>query len=212
MAIRWGIALVRIHKTYSHLNGEEYLLVHKPGLYSEIRSVIESINAEDYKTKISKEKRKEGNALFSPIELNRAFSERLSTLGWEGRRRDYYVSDKYEIVKVIETMTFAEQKEYLIKLDEPLIYSFNQTDFVKEGVAVEIQLGKYFAVAFDLFVKHLAFYNAGVIDVGVEVLPSKILQEEMSSGPPFFEKEVHNVLRHGRNSPAVPIVMIGISP
>jgi len=203
---------MKIHKTYSHLNGEEYLLVHKQNLYDEIKSVIRLIDASKYKTKVSKEKRKAGNKLYSPIELNKAFSEKLVALGWVGRRRDYYVSDKYEIVKVIESMTFEEQKEYLLKSGEPLIYSFNQTDFVKEGVAIEVQLGKYFAVAFDLFVKHLSFFNAGVINVGVEIVPSKELQEQMSSGPPFFEKEVHNILRHGRNSPAVPIVMIGVSP
>lgn len=203
---------MKIYKTYSHLNGEEYLLVHKRNLYDEIRSVINSIDASKYKTKVSKEKRKVGNKLYSPVELNKAFSEKLVALGWAGRRRDYYVSDKYEIVKVIESMTFEKQKEYLISNKEPLIYSFNQTDFVKEGVAIEVQLGKYFAVAFDLFVKHLSFFNAGVINVGVEIVPSKELQEQMSSGPPFFEKEVHNILRHGRNSPAVPIIMIGVSP
>ncbi len=201
---------MKIHKVYSHLNGEEYLLVHKKDLYQEIRGVIKSIDASKYKTKESKEKRKVGNMVYNPGELNKAFKEKLVKLGWEERRRDYYVSDNYGIVKVIESMTFEQQKEYLLKAGEPLIYSYNQTDYVKEGVAIEVQLGKYFAVTYDLFVKHLSFYNAGFIDVGVEIVPSKELQSQMSSGPPFFEKEVHNVLRHGRSSPPVPIVMIGV--
>lgn len=203
---------MKIQNTYSHLNGEEFLLVHKKELYEEIRSVIKEIDASKYKTKKSKEKRKVGNLLYSPGELNQAFKKKLTSLGWKERRRDYYISDKYEIVKIIESMSFEEQKEYLTKAGEPLVYSYNQTDFIKEGIAIEVQLGKYFAVTYDLFVKHLSFYNAGFIDVGVEIIPSKDLQSLMSSGPPFFEKEVHNVLRHGRSSPAVPIVMIGISP
>ena len=39
------------------------------------------------------------------------------------------------------------------------IYSYNQTDFVKERVAVEVQFGKYAFVAHDLFVKHMAFWR-----------------------------------------------------
>ena len=35
--------------------------------------------------------------------------------------------------------------------------SYNQTDFVKDRVAVEVQFGKYAFVAHDLFVKHLCF-------------------------------------------------------
>ena len=34
--------------------------------------------------------------------------------------------------------------------------SYNQTDFVKDRVAVEVQFGKYAFVAHDLFVKHSA--------------------------------------------------------
>ena len=47
---------------------------------------------------------------------------------------------------------------------------------------VEVQFGKYAFVAYDLFVKHLAFYVRDTIDVGIEVLPMKSLQKSMSSG------------------------------
>ncbi|MGC9364356.1 MAG: hypothetical protein ACP5FZ_07295 [Fidelibacterota bacterium] len=40
----------------------------------------------------------------------------------------------------------------------------------------------------------------------------KNMQKEMSSGPPWFEKEVHNVLRHGRTNPPVPLLILGIEP
>jgi hypothetical protein len=38
------------------------------------------------------------------------------------------------------------------------------------------------------------------------------MQQEMSSGPPWFEKEVHNVMRHGRTNPPVPLLILGIEP
>ena len=77
---------------------------------------------------------------------------------------------------------------------------------------MEIQFGKYPFVAFDMFVKHMAFYVNDMIDLGIEVLPMKELQERMSSGVGFYEKELFNLVRQGRGSPAVPLVMIGIAP
>ena len=203
---------MKIDKMYSHLNGYEFLLVHKKVLYEEIISTIEEVNAEDFKTKVSKERGRVGDLLYNPGELNKEFERIFGYKGWVSERRDFYVSDNYEIVRFIEPLGKAEQKEYLDSIDYPLIASYNQTDFVKDKIAVEVQFGKYFAVTYDLFVKHLSFYNSGMIDIGVEIIPSKELQQDMSSGPPFYEKEVHNVLRHGRNSPAVPILMIGVSP
>ena len=90
------------------------------------------------------------------------------------------------------------------------IRSYNQTDFVKERVAIELQFGKYAFVAYDLFVKHLAFYIGDKIDVGIEILPMKSLQSQMSSGIAYYEGELYNVIRNGRGVPAVPLVIIGI--
>ena len=92
------------------------------------------------------------------------------------------------------------------------ILSYNQTDFVKNKVAVEVQFGKYSFVAYDLFVKHLLFYTGGVIDVGIEILPMKQMQSEMSSGVAYYEGEVYNLIRQGRTSPPVPLLIIGIAP
>lgn len=75
-----------------------------------------------------------------------------------------------------------DQKEEIKAAGEIPIYSYNQTDFVKDRVAIEVQFGKYSFVAHDLFVKHLAFYVGDRIDVGIEILPMKSLQSQMSSG------------------------------
>jgi len=85
-----------------------------------------------------------------------------------------------------------------------------QTDFVKDKIAVEVQFGKYAFVAFDLFVKHLLFYSGGIINLGIEILPTKIMQSNMSSGVAYFEGEVYNILRHGRSNPPVPLLILGI--
>ena len=47
---------MKIVEIYSHLNGLEYLQVHLPELWDEIRTVISLVDAEACKTKRSKEK------------------------------------------------------------------------------------------------------------------------------------------------------------
>lgn len=58
---------MRIVEDYSHLNGLEYLLVHKPELWDEIQRVIASVDASQYKTKISREKTMRGKAHYTPL-------------------------------------------------------------------------------------------------------------------------------------------------
>ena len=90
--------------------------------------------------------------------------------------------------------------------------TFNQVDFQKDRVAVEVQFGKYFSVAYDLHVKHTFFYSRNDIDVGIEVIPTKAMEEHMDTGVPWFENEVTNVIREGRTNPPVPILILGIEP
>ena len=51
---------------------------------------------------------------------------------------------------------------------------------------------------------------ADKIDVGIEILPTKKLCAQMSSGPSYYERELQHILRQGRGNPAVPLVLIGI--
>ena len=203
---------MKIVQTYSHLNGLEYLMVHKPDLWSEIKMVISSVDGNACKTKISKEKGMEGRQLFSPIDMNKEFSSLLKSSGWSESRVSYWVTHDVKMIRKIITKSAKEQKEEIENAGEKPYFSFNQTDFVKDRVAIEVQFGKYAFVAYDLFVKHLAFYVQDQIDVGIEILPMKSLQEQMSSGPGYYEGELYNVIRNGRGVPSVPLVMIGIAP
>jgi hypothetical protein len=92
------------------------------------------------------------------------------------------------------------------------IASDNQTDFIKDRIELEVQFGKYAFVAFDMFVKHMAFFVGDKIDVGIELLPMKSLEQMMSSGVPYYERGLYDLLRQGRSTPAVPLVIVGIVP
>lgn len=204
---------MKIAQKYSHLNGEEYLIVHYKNLYDEIIQVVGSIDANKYQTKVSKEKRKKGNNLYSPQELNKAFEEQFYKRNWQESRYSYYITLDRELMEQSIPMNAKEQKDFLIAHGQvDPIYTYNQTDFVKNKIAVEIQFGKYAFVAYDLFVKHMMFYSGGVINLGIEILPTKIMQAKMSSGPAYFESEVYNVMRQGRGNPPVPLLILGIEP
>lgn len=203
---------MKIIETYSHLNGLEFLLVHKPKLWEEIQSVIDSVDAEACKNKVSKEKGMIGKLLYSPISMNSGFKKLLSKAEWNESRVSYWVTKNEKLIRKTLTLEAKEQKKEIEEAQETPIFSYNQTDFVKERVAIEVQFGKYSFVAYDLFVKHLAFYIGDKIDVGIEILPMKSLQVQMSSGVAYYEGELYNVIRQGRGVPAVPLVILGITP
>ena len=203
---------MRIGAKYSHLNGEEYLLVHRKKLWREIQDVIAAVDAEACKTKVSREKTMRGRMLYSPRDMNMAFKNRLKAIGWKERRNTFWVTKDEKLLRAIYGLSAKEQKAAIEAAKHEPIRSYNQTDFVKERVAVEVQFGKYTFVAHDLFVKHLSFYVSDIIDVGIEILPMKSLEKEMSSGVPYYERDLLNVLRQGRGVPAVPLVLIGVLP
>ena len=203
---------MQIAEFHSHLNGYEWLLVHHPNTWKEITKIINAIDAEKYKTKVSEEKTMVGKLLYSPKALNVQFAERFAKDGWKESRTSYWVTDDYNLIRKTLNMEPAEQKKQIEAAGKRAIFSYNQTDFVKDRVAIEVQLGKYSFISYDLFVKHLAFYVGDKIDLGIEVLAMKSMQEEMSSGPGYYEGALYDMARQGRGVPAVPLILIGIAP
>lgn len=203
---------MKIVQRHSHLNGFEYLMYHKPRIWREIESAIHSVDATKCKTKRSEEERKRGQLLYSPIALNEAFNEAFGKRKWQQRRTTNWLCQDIELVKKINRLPPEEQKQRIEEAGLEAIETYNQTDFVKQRVAVEVQFGKYAFVAHDLFVKHMSFFVNDDIDVGVEIVPMKEMEKQMSSGVAYFERDLFNMLRQGRGIPAVPIILIGVIP
>ncbi|MGH7075374.1 MAG: BglII/BstYI family type II restriction endonuclease [Stellaceae bacterium] len=203
---------MRIAQYYSHLNGHEYLIAKKPHLWAEIEQVIENVEASQFRTKVSKEKTMSGAQLYSPGALNRAFDEEFRRHGWAEQRTDFWVTENPKLIRDTLNLKPDNQRKLIEQAGGQAYHSYNQTDFVKDRVAVEVQFGKYFAVAYDLFVKHLAFYIGDVIDLGVEIVPMRELSaatlrdgkrtRNMSIGVSWYEKELYNLIREGLGIPA----------
>lgn len=201
---------MKIGAIYSHLNWHERMLVHRPTMRKEIESIIKNINVESCRNKVSKEKTMIWKKLYSPIELNNLFKKEFQKKWWWEKRTSYRVTDEYSLIMKTMHMDQDEQKETIIAHDKIPIRSYNQTDFEKERVAIEVQLWKYSFIAYDLFVKHLAFYVWDSIDVWIEILPMKSMQAQMSSWPWYYEWALYDLARQWRWVPAVPLVLIGV--
>lgn len=203
---------MKISETYSHINGLEFVLVHRPNVWHEVENVVATIDAETCKYVAVGNKTSQGRDLYSSKDMDRQFRELLRSKGWKKGITGHWVTSNEKFMRKMLAQSSEDQRQRIIAVGETPVYGSDQIDFVKDRVAIEVQFGKYAFVAYDLFVKHLAFYVSDQIDVGIEILPMKALQSQMSSGVPYFEGEFYNVIRQGRGVPAVPLIMIGIEP
>lgn len=197
---------------YSHLNGYEHMIVHHKELWDEIVAAINSIDANKY-TKISKAKPTFGKTLYDQKAINKQFESILFPQDWKSVTTQYYVTGDIPTAREIAGIRDKDEQKRIIEANGHTAFrTNNQVDFVKDRVAVEIQFGKYFSVAYDLHVKHTFFFLRSDIDVGIEVVPTRAMCLKMDTGVAWYENELANVIREGRSNPTVPIVMIGIEP
>ncbi|MGN1410753.1 MAG: BglII/BstYI family type II restriction endonuclease [Eubacteriales bacterium] len=203
---------MKIANIYSHLNGYEHMMVHHKDLWNEIVASIESIDANVY-TKISKARPSFGKVLYDQKALNKQFETILFPQNWESVTIQYYVTGDIPTAREIASIRDKEEQRRIIEGNGHVAFrTNNQVDFVKNRVAVEVQFGKYFSVAYDLHVKHTFFFLRNDIDVGIEIVPTRAMCLKMDTGVAWYENELANVIREGRSNPTVPIVMIGIEP
>ena len=138
---------MKIGAKYSHLNGFEWLKFHHPNYWDEIEQVISSVTAEDYRTKVSKEKGMVGKMLFSPPQLNLAFKKQLKSRGWlPAKKLGYFVTDDEKLTREIVSLDRKEQKRRIEAAGKEPIPTSNSADFHKGRVSIEVQFGKYFSV------------------------------------------------------------------
>lgn len=203
---------MKIANQYNHLNAREFLIVNRHSEFKEIKRGIACVDANRF-LKLSCDLAKLGMVFYSQSEINDALKQMLMPCGWRERRVDYYVTGDEQTARDILPVHDEQAQKAIIESRGFQSYStFNQIDFQKERIALEIQFGKYFSVAYDLHVKHTFFYSRNDIDVGIEVIPTKAMEEHMDTGVPWFENEMANVIREGRMNPPVPILILGVEP
>ena len=203
---------MKIVQTYSHFNGLEHLLVSKKRLWTEIQSAIKALDAGVYRSDGSAAPRTAEPMHYSPMRMNRRFKEFLKTRDWHASRVTQWVTAGENPALPSRAPSAEAQKWEIEKTGLTPVRRCIRFDLVKERVAINLPLRKSAASPYDPFFKHLAFYARDQIDVGIEILPMKSLQQHMSSGPGYYEGELYNVIRNRHGAPSVPLVVIGIAP
>jgi hypothetical protein len=174
------------------LGGSEILQVRFPEINDQINSVIAGVT-DITKTKVSAEKNKKGDLLYSPKLLNKRFKQEFKKHGFE------------EMIDRFDVKIPGHPYE--------ITGNFKQVDFAKDGVLCEVQFGKYFSMFYDL-AKFQYFFNERDCEVGVEIVPTHRLKKEMSSGVAYGEMLVFDIGRLRRHFPMVPVkvILVDVEP
>lgn len=176
---------------YSHLGGSEILETRYPEIDAAIDETIVAIGS-DFRTFQSREGgRRSRDLLYAPKGINKAFREQFNARGFTELKR-YFDID-------VPGWTRLRAK------------GFKQIDFARGRVLVEVQLGKYFAMFYDMG-KLEYFYRQNLADVGVEIVPSHRLQAQMSSGVGRGEMLLVDMIALQRSFPTFPVKVILIEP
>ena len=203
---------MRIVEAYSLFGGKEFLLVHRPALLQEVKDTIESVDV----TSCAKSAMGPDDQLhrksFSPAGIQDKFTMRFRELDWRKRNSKFWVARDAELTRTVARMP-VEIQPRAIKLQgaEPISASLG-VDFFKDRLAVQLQLGHPSKIDHDIFVTYMNFYVSDLMDVGIEIMPMKELEAQMSSRVPYYGRDLLNVIHQGRGVPAVPLVLIGIAP
>ncbi len=84
-------------------------------------------------------------------------------------------------------------------------------DFIKNRLGVEVQLGKYAFMVYNVCAKMTIFRNLDVIDTGIEIVPVKSFADEMSTGVSYFEQFVWDLEKRGVANIDVPVLILGVA-
>ena len=184
---------MRIVARYSFCHGLELITTKHHKELSEVTSAIQSVDAEHFRTKQSKEKTMPGRLLYAPKLINSAILDGFLYKcpdTWNTPERKLRIN--HEIPGIGgSTVTFT-------------------TDGVKNRVALEIQLGKYAFVEYDICAKLPTYKKFDRIECAIEVLPMNVMVRQMSTGPGWFERTATILANRGFGQLDVPVLLIGI--
>ena len=180
---------------YSFNGGDSIRETHTH-LLQEVEDIIANVDALQCKTTTSEEITMPGKMLYSPKDLNRAFAEGFESRKWQKERvKCDYPTDYYRPGYSPKPMRQS---------------AYREIDFLKEGLGVEIQFGKYAFMVYNVCAKMTIFHNLGYIDAGIEIVPVKSFADEMSTGVSYFEQFVWDLQTRGVADIDIPVLIYGI--
>lgn len=186
---------MKIVGIYSFNKGKEYIEKRYPEFLKEIQGIIKRVDASSCRVKISKEKTMKGKSLYSPIKLNQEFKKLFKAKQWKNIRVKCEYSTKYYINGYSAKETRG---------------AFRDMDFVKDKLGVELQLGKYAFMVYNVCAKMTIFSKLAHIKAGIEIVPVKEFAGSMSTGVSYFEQFVWDLEERGKSDIDIPVLIYGI--
>ena len=183
---------------YSFNGGREVIEECYPNELAEVLDVIRSVDSSLHKTKVSKEKTMPGRMLFDPTALNQAFKTEFHARDWRRLRVFCEYPANYYVPGYTSSRRWTG--------------AFREMDYVKNRLGIEVQLGKYAFMVYNVCAKMTIFHNLGHIDAGIEIVPLKQLADEMSSGVSYFEQFVWDLETRGVADIDIPVLILGLAP
>lgn len=187
---------MKVVAKFSVKNGEKSIEKSFPTELNEVYAVIMRVDASKCKTKKSEEKTMPGQLLYNPRAMNKLFKHEFTAKGWE---------------KVKVPCQYSTEN-YLAGYVPPQLNSraYREMDFVKNGLGIEVQFGKYAFMVYNVAAKMTIFAKQGLIDSGIEIVPMLSLASEMSTGVSYFEQIKTDLEMRGVSNIDIPVLILGI--
>lgn len=180
-----------IAQEFSFKGGEDAITQHHASELADVRRTIENTSAVDALRKVSREKTMEGDLLFSPESLNKLLKGKLHPLGWATRSSNHKSGFKEPRLR------FGRNQ-------------FREMDGLKNRVGLEIQFGKYAFMGYDIFSKMVIFNKKGLIDCGIEIVATREIAHQMSTGVSEFEQILIDFHHRGASDIDIPVLVLGL--
>lgn len=200
---------MRIYETHSINGGLE--AARAKGHMDVIEAALADIDLGALKKKVSREKTKKGAKLWSPVAINKAFRTSMNGAGWHRYTRNYFICLDYETNGRAARLPYRQQEQFIRDAGFEPLRSNTESDFLRDGTVVEMQLGKYPFVSYDIFQKNSALRKLKEADCAVEIVVMKSVQRKMSSGVAFYQQVTAGLSAMCEDDlPNLPTAIIGI--
>jgi len=130
--------------------------------------------------------------------MNAYIDQKLTSQNWSSKSNNRIVAD------------YNEADCFLGGYQHRKIVAYREMDFIKNRVGLEIQMGKYAFMVYNISAKMTIFRKSGKIDMGVEVVVLQDMAKQMSTGVSFFEQCVWDLKTRGVADIDTPVIVFGI--
>lgn len=180
--------MMKVTDVFSYNSGLEAVQSEYSDEFEELVEVIESNRAEQVYVKESSEDRLKHMLLASPGVMNHNIL--IEGLHDEKDWAVDHASGRNwrDLEKIGKDTRSINDEECALDIKPSERWGKRSVDGMKNGVAVEAQFGKYAFMVYDVLGKFGHFKRAGRINLGIELLPSNEMVQQMSTGIGYYEQ------------------------